>query len=158
LREVLSAGLGSPGFTAGKDACRHTVASGIPACPAKAIAVKLAQPNQRRPGNIFPWSVQSSKTKGFLEKPGADGMAYPMLGEIPDMITAIPFQFRSRLDLGGAILAQQATFLPVAPVWTVAIGNVYTPDTQLLAGFMPTFNFNRKNLTVARPLLKDPLQ
>jgi hypothetical protein len=85
-------------------------------------------------------------------------MAYPMLGEIPDMITAIPFQFRSRLDLGGAILAQQATFLPVAPVWTVAIGNVYTPDTQLLAGFMPTFNFNRKNLTVARPLLKDPLQ
>jgi hypothetical protein len=81
-----------------------------------------------------------------------------MLGEIPGMITAIPFQFRSRLDLGGANLAQQATILPVAPAWTVATGDVHATERQLLAGFMPAFNFNRKNLTVARPLLKDQLQ
>lgn len=72
------------------------------------------------------------------------------------MQTAI--QFRSRLAFGGEILAQQATFLPVEPACAGATGEVYTPARLHLARYLPVFNFIRRNSTVARPLLKEPLQ
>ena len=124
----------------------------LPSPAARPPSAILAHPRRKLAGNIFPWRPKT------LEKPGADGMAYPMLGEIPDMITAIPFQFRSRLAFGGEILAQQATFLPVAPARSPDRGTIYTPETRHLAGFLPIFNFNRKNLTVAQPLLKETLR
>jgi hypothetical protein len=68
-----------------------------------------------------------------------------------------PFQFRSRLARGGEILTQQATFLPVAPAQPPGSGKIYTQEMQHLAGFLPVFDFNRKNLTVAQPLLKEVL-
>ena len=34
-------------------------------------------------------------------------------------------------------------------------GEIYTSEMQHLAGFLPVFNINRKNLTVAQPLLKE---
>jgi hypothetical protein len=110
------------------------------------------------PVTFSPCRFTLGKTKEFLETFSDHRMAYALLGEIPDMKPANPFQFRSRLAFGGAILAQQATFLPVASAWRGHTGDVCTPERQHLAGFMPTFNFNRKNLTVARPLLKDQLQ
>lgn len=64
-------------------------------------------------------------------------------------------QFRSRLAFGGEILAQQATFLPVMPARQTDDGEIYTSEMQHLAGFLPVFNINRKNLTVAQPLLKE---
>jgi hypothetical protein len=64
----------------------------------------------------------------------------------------------SRLAFGGEILAQQATFLPVARAQADDTRGVYALERQHLTGFLPTFNFNRKNLTVARPLLKEQLQ
>jgi len=69
-----------------------------------------------------------------------------------------PFQFRSHLTYGGAILAQQATFLPVEPVESAATEKIYTTENEQLAGFLPVFNFNRKNLTVAQPLLRGGLR
>lgn len=72
------------------------------------------------------------------------------------MKTAI--QFRSRLAFGGEILAQSATFLPVEPARPFAEEEIYAPEMQHLAGFLPVLNFNRKNLTVARPLLKEVLR
>jgi hypothetical protein len=67
-------------------------------------------------------------------------------------------QFRSRLAFGGEILAQSVTFLPVEPARRADDGEIYTPEMQHLAGFLPVFNFNRKNLTVAQPLLKEELR
>jgi len=72
------------------------------------------------------------------------------------MKTAI--QFRSRLVVGGAILAQPATFLPVVSVWTTDSNDGNALERPNLLGFSSNFNFTRKNSTVARPLLKDPLQ
>ena len=66
-----------------------------------------------------------------------------------------PFQFRSRLAFGGEILAQPVTFLPVEPDWPPLRKEIYLPERLHLAGFLPVFNFNRKNLTVAQPLLKE---
>ena len=67
-------------------------------------------------------------------------------------------QFRSHLAFGGEILAECATFLPVEPAGHQATGNLYTPELRHLWGFLPIFNFNRKNLTVAQPLLKETLR
>ena len=67
-------------------------------------------------------------------------------------------QFRSRLAFGGEILAQSATFLPGDTARPAAAGEIYTPEMQHLAGFLPVLNFNRKNLTVAQPLLKEVLR
>jgi hypothetical protein len=72
--------------------------------------------------------------------------------------TAVQFQFRSRLAFGGEILAQSATFLPVAPARPAAAGEICTSEMRHLAGFLPVLNFNRKNLTVAQPLLKEDLR
>ena len=72
------------------------------------------------------------------------------------MRTAI--QFRSRLAFGGEILAHHATFLPVEASKPSASEEIYTSEVQHLAGFLPVFNFNRKNLTVAQPLLKEELR
>jgi hypothetical protein len=69
-----------------------------------------------------------------------------------------PFQFRSRLRSGGEILTQHATFLPVQPARPSLTGEIYTPEMQHLAGFLPVFKFKRKNLTVAQPLLKELLR
>ena len=65
------------------------------------------------------------------------------------------FQFQSRLIFGGEILAQSATFLPGEPGRPPADEEIYMPEMQHLCGFLPTWNFNRKNLTVAQPLLKE---
>ena len=67
-------------------------------------------------------------------------------------------QFRSRLAFGGEILAQSATFLPVEPGRLCADRDIFTPEQQHFAGFLPVLNFNRKNLTVAQPLLKEVLR
>jgi hypothetical protein len=72
------------------------------------------------------------------------------------MKTAI--QFRSRLTLGGAILAQPATFLPVVSAWTADADGRDASERPNLLGFPLNSNFTRKKPTVARPLLKDPLQ
>jgi hypothetical protein len=69
-----------------------------------------------------------------------------------------PFQFRSRLAFGGEILTQQATFLPVKTVLTTGPSANYVVNLQHSAGFLPVFNFNRKNLTVAQPLLMEELR
>ena len=68
------------------------------------------------------------------------------------------FHFRSRLASGGEILAQQATFLPVQTAGTHAGEEIYTSEFVHLAGFLPIFNFNGKNFTVAQPLLKEELR
>jgi len=67
-------------------------------------------------------------------------------------------EFRSRLAFGGEILAQSATFLPGEPSRLPADGEIYTPEMRHLCGFLPVWNFNRKNLTVAQPLLKGDLR
>ena len=67
-------------------------------------------------------------------------------------------QFHSHLAFGGEILAGSATFLPVEPAGQGATGNLYTPELRHLGGFLPILNFNRKNLTVAQPLLKGGLR
>ena len=69
-----------------------------------------------------------------------------------------PFQFRTQLQTCGEILAQQVTFLPVEPAHPSQTGKIYTQEMQHLAGFLPVFNFKRKNLTVAQPLLKEDLR
>jgi hypothetical protein len=66
-----------------------------------------------------------------------------------------PIQFRSQFAGGGAILTQHATFLPVEPARSSAAGEICSPTMEHLAVFLPIFNFNRKNLTVAQPLLKE---
>ena len=68
------------------------------------------------------------------------------------------FHFRSQLASGGEILAQQATFLPVQTAGPRAGEEIYTSELLDLAGFLPILNFNRKNLTVAQPLLKEELR
>lgn len=83
-------------------------------------------------------------------------MAHPLLDEISSMKSAL--QFRSRLAFGREILAQSVTFLPVEPARSSAEGRLYTSEMQHLAGFLPVLNFNRKNLTVAQPLLKEELR
>jgi len=85
-------------------------------------------------------------------------MACALLGEIPDMKTANPFPFRSQLGCGGAILAQRATFLPVPSAQTGRAWDLATPEQLCFTVFLPIFDYNRKKLTVARPLLKDQLQ
>jgi hypothetical protein len=67
-------------------------------------------------------------------------------------------QFRSRLAFGGEILAQQVPFLPVESAGSSAREAIYASEMQHLAGFLPVFNINRKNLTVAQPLLKEELR
>jgi hypothetical protein len=67
-------------------------------------------------------------------------------------------KFRSHLTLGGEILAQSATFLPVKTGRWPASGEICPPETLDLAGFLPVLTFNRKNLTVAQPLLKGGLR
>jgi len=64
-------------------------------------------------------------------------------------------QFRSRLAFGGEILTQQVTFLPTSTGRRNTEEELYAPEVQHLAGFLPIFNFNGKNLTVAQPLLKE---
>ena len=68
------------------------------------------------------------------------------------------FHFRSQLQTSGEILAHPAAFLPVDPVHPSHAGKIYTQEMQHLAGFLPVFNFKRKNLTVAQPLLKEDLR
>jgi hypothetical protein len=63
--------------------------------------------------------------------------------------------FRFPRAFGGEILAQYATFLPVATGWLGADGEIYAAERPPLAGFLPILEFNRKNLTVAQPLLKE---
>jgi len=69
-----------------------------------------------------------------------------------------PFQFRSQLTRGGEILAQQATFLPVPTTRPEVKEAVLASQRGDLASFLPVFNFNRKNLTMAQPLLKEELR
>jgi len=69
-----------------------------------------------------------------------------------------PVEFRSHLTLGGEILAQSATFLPVKTGRRPASGEICPPELPDLAGFLPVLTFNRKNLTVAQPLLKGGLR
>ena len=69
-----------------------------------------------------------------------------------------PFQFRSQLQTCGEILAHPAAFLPVEPARPPQAGEIYTQEMRHLAGFLPVFNFKRKNLTVAQPLLKEDLR
>jgi hypothetical protein len=69
-----------------------------------------------------------------------------------------PFHFRSRLQTCGEILAQHVAFLPVDPAHPSHAGEIYTQEMRHLAGFLPVFNFKRKNLTVAQPLLKEDLR
>jgi hypothetical protein len=66
-----------------------------------------------------------------------------------------PPSFRSRLSRGGEILTQRLPFLPVGPVPAAAAGGILRPKLQPRAGFLPVFRFNRKNLTLAQPLLKE---
>jgi hypothetical protein len=67
------------------------------------------------------------------------------------MRTAI--QFRSHLTLNGEILTGPVPFLPgVSAGWRAGEQNLL-PKTSDLLGFLPILTFNRKNLTVARPLL-----
>ena len=68
------------------------------------------------------------------------------------------FHFRSRLQTCGEILAHPVTFLPVEPSRPLRTGKVYAQEMQHLAAFLPVFNFKRKNLTVAQPLLKEDLR
>jgi hypothetical protein len=70
--------------------------------------------------------------------------------------TTIPF--RSRLEFGGEILARSATFLPVQPARLPAAGEIFTPEMQHLAGFLPVLNFKQEKFTVAQPLLKGDLR
>jgi hypothetical protein len=68
------------------------------------------------------------------------------------------FQFRSQLQTRGEILAHPVAFLPVERARPPQTGELYTREMQHLAGFLPVFNFKRKNLTVAQPLLKEDLR
>lgn len=68
------------------------------------------------------------------------------------------FQFRSHLTLDGEILAQSATFLPAPTVWTSAETDLFTPESQNNAGFLPVLNFNFKKSTLAHPLLEGGLR
>jgi hypothetical protein len=67
-------------------------------------------------------------------------------------------QFRSRLAFGGEILAQPATFLPVSLAAADDDTAIYTSEMRHSAGFLPVFNFNRKKMTLAQPLLKEDLR
>jgi hypothetical protein len=55
-------------------------------------------------------------------------------------------------------LTQPATFLPVKPGGGRSGGEFFLPELRHLASFLPVFNFNRKKLSVAQPLLKGGLR
>jgi hypothetical protein len=67
-------------------------------------------------------------------------------------------QFRSHLAFGGEILTQQATFLPVESPCQRDEAPFYMLKMQHFAGFPLFFKMNRKNSTVAQPLLKEDLR
>jgi len=69
-----------------------------------------------------------------------------------------PFQFRSQLQTCGEILAHPVAFLPVEPARPLQTREPDMQEMRHLAGFLPVFNFKRKNLTVAQPLLKEDLR
>jgi len=69
-----------------------------------------------------------------------------------------PFQFCHRLATGGAILAQQATFLPVAPLPFGQPTARGLPDRLQFRAFLPFFDPDRKYLTVAQALLEEILR
>jgi hypothetical protein len=66
--------------------------------------------------------------------------------------------FLSRLACGRENLTQHLPFLPVGPAPAAADGGIYRPDMPAGAGFSPAFSFNRENLTLAQPLLKEDLR
>jgi hypothetical protein len=68
------------------------------------------------------------------------------------------FHFRSHLTLDREILAQSATFLPGTPAWDTAETDVFTPESQQMAAFLPVLNFNFKKTTLAHPLLEGGLR
>jgi len=65
------------------------------------------------------------------------------------------FQFHSRSDSRGEILAQSVTFLPPCSAHGEPIGKIYMPKLQHLAGFLPVLNFHPEKVTLAQPLLKE---
>jgi hypothetical protein len=67
-------------------------------------------------------------------------------------------QFRSRLAFGGEILAQQATFLPVAPDQSSPERWIYLSERRHSGGFLPVFNPHGKKMIVAQPLLREVLR
>jgi hypothetical protein len=67
------------------------------------------------------------------------------------MRTAI--QFRSHLTLNEEILTGPVPFLPVVSAGLRVGGQILLPKTSDLLCFLPILTFNRKNMTVARPLL-----
>ena len=69
-----------------------------------------------------------------------------------------PFQFLRRLATGGEILAQQVTFLPAKPARPGPRGQGLLPEIAFSGLFCPIFGMNRKNLTVAQPLLMEVLR
>jgi hypothetical protein len=68
------------------------------------------------------------------------------------------FQFRTRLAADREILSHQATFLPGESARPPGAGELYTPQMQHLAAFLPVFNLDRNNLTMAHTLLKEVLR
>jgi len=68
------------------------------------------------------------------------------------------YLFRSPLPLGGEILAQQVTFLPVEPLGWAENGAGYASPMRYFVRFLPVFDAERKNMTMAQPLLKEDLR
>jgi hypothetical protein len=92
----------------------------------------------------------------MLEEPRKRRMAYPLLRNRETMTA--PFQFHSRLSRRGAILAQQATFLPINAARSSPPPKTYRLELRHLAGFLPVFDFNRENLALAQALLREDLR
>jgi hypothetical protein len=65
------------------------------------------------------------------------------------------FHFRCRFANTGEIFSQPTTFLPVIPARSALAGQLCTFESFHFVDFMPDSDLNRKNLTVAQPLLKE---
>jgi len=73
-------------------------------------------------------------------------------------IMKTPLQLRPRLALGGEILTQRATFLPVA-AGDLGLGGVgETAKLRYFPVFLLFFNNHWKHLIMAQPLLKEVLR
>ena len=69
------------------------------------------------------------------------------------MKTTAPIQSPGGAE--GEILAQRATFLPVETARSRAAAGNFPAAGAYLAGFLPVFTLNGKDLTMAQPLLKE---
>jgi len=113
------------------------------------LPAELAYPPIGSTGSICPWQAETRV------KPSELIVARPLL-KIVKMNT--PFQFRSRLTTGGEIFAQQATILPVGPAPADDRRELYTPEMQHLAVYLPIFKIKGKKSAVAQPMLKEDLR